>query len=135
MQETMTTGVSLNRKVTVDADRTISFLGDDLRVYSTPSMVHDVEYASVELLERHLDPGEGSVGIHIAMDHLAATPLGEDVDIKLEIVEVDGSKVTIKAEVRDALDLVGKGMHTRFVIDVARQAGRLRKKKAALANR
>ena len=133
MRDTMKVGVTQTTTVKVDADRTISFLGEDLRVYSTPSMVHDVEYAGVALIEQHLEAGEGTVGIHIAVDHIAATPLGEDVSIHLEVTEVDGAKVTIKAEVRDALELVGQGTHVRFVIDVERQAGRLQKKKAALA--
>jgi len=133
MRDTMKPGVTYSETITVDAGRTISFLGDELRVYATPSMVHDVEYAGVKLTEPHLEAGEGTVGVHIAMDHLAATPLGEDVTVHLEVVEVDGPKIVIATEVRDALDLVGKGTHVRFTIDVARQALRLQKKREALA--
>ena len=133
MRDTMKPGVTYSETITVDADRTISFLGDELRVYATPSMVHDVEYAGVKLTEPHLEDGEGTVGVHISIDHLAATPLGEDVSIHLEVIEVDGPRIVIKVQVHEALDLVGKGTHVRFTIDVARQAERLLKKKDAIA--
>ena len=134
MRDSCKVGVTSTKTITIDADRTISFMGESLRVYSTPSMVHDVEYAAVQLLEEHLEEGEGSVGVHIAMDHLSATPLGENVEVRLEVTEVDGKKITIDAQVQDAMELVGKGKHVRFAIDVQRQAGRLEKKKAALAS-
>ena len=133
MRDTMKPGVKYTETITVDPDRTISFLGEELRVYATPSMVHDVEYAGVKLTEPHLEDGEGTVGVHVSIDHLAATPLGEEVTISLEVVEIDGPKIVIKAEVHDALELVGKGTHVRFAINVDKQAGRLQKKKAAIA--
>ena len=45
-------------------------------VYATPRMVSDVEYACRDFLLAHLDAGEDSVGAHVSIDHLAATPLG-----------------------------------------------------------
>ena len=133
MKSTLQAGVARTEKVTVDRERTIGFLGDELRVYSTPSMVGDIEYASKRLIDEHLDAGESSVGMHVAVDHLGATPLGQTVEVMIKITGVDGRKVELEAEVRDALDVVGKGRHVRFVIDVAKQAERVAKKKAALA--
>jgi fluoroacetyl-CoA thioesterase len=133
MKTTLQAGVSRTERVTVDRERTIGFLGEDLRVYSTPSMVGDVEYISKRMLDEHLDTGESSVGMHVALDHLGATPLDQTVEVTVKIASVDGRKVEIEAEVRDALDVVGRGRHVRFVIDVAKQAERVAKKKAALA--
>ncbi len=133
MKNTLQPGVSRTERIVVDRDRTIEFLGEELRVYSTPSMVKDVEYTSKRLLDEHLDSGESSVGMHIAVDHLGATPLGASVEVTVTIAAVDGRKVELSAEVRDPLDVVGKGRHVRFVIDVAKQAERVAKKKAALA--
>ncbi len=134
MRDSLVAGVTHEETIQVDAERTISFLGEELRVYATPSMVHDVEYAGLRLIDQHLDENEGTVGVHVSIDHLAATPLGEEISIRLEVVEVDGQKVVMKAEVHDAMELVGKGTHVRFIIDVERQAARLRKKKQALAD-
>ena len=104
-----------------------------MRVYSTPSMVGDVEYATLRLVQDHLDEGESSLGIRIAVDHLAPTPPGEWVEIHLEIKSVEGRKVRVEAEVRDAIELVGRAEHVRFVIDVERHAERLKARAARVA--
>ena len=88
-----------------------------MRLYSTPSMVRDIEYTCLNLIQEHLDESESSVGIHVAVDHLAATPLGQWVDVEVTVSEVDGRKVTLLASVRDAVEEVGRGEHVRFVID------------------
>lgn len=133
MKTTLQPGISRHEKISVDRDRTISFLGEELRVYATPSMVADIEYVTLRLIAEHLDDGESSVGMHIAVDHLGATPLGETVDVVVTVREIDGRKIAVDAEVRDALEVVGRGRHTRFVIDIAKQGERLRKKKSAIA--
>ena len=132
MHSTLQPGVSRTERVTIDRDRTIAFLGEEMRLYSTPSMVRDIEYTCLKLIQEHLDEGESSVGIHIAVDHLAATPLGQWVDIEVTVSAVDGRKVTLLSSVRDGVEQIGRGEHIRFVIDVDRHAKRLRKKIAQL---
>ena len=130
MKTTLAPGLTRTESVSVDRERTIDFLGEDMRVYSTPSMVDDVEYACFRLLEEHLDEGESSVGIQVSMDHVGATPMGQDVRVFVEIEKIDGLKVSFRSEVRDAIETVGRGAHTRFVIDTARHAARLADKRA-----
>lgn len=132
MKSTLAPGVSRRERASVDRARTIGFLGEEMRVYSTPSMVGDIEYASMRLIRDHLEDGEGSVGIHVEVDHLAPTPLGQEVEIEVRVESVEGRQVTLEAEVRDALETVGRGRHVRFVIDVVRQAERLREKRTRL---
>jgi fluoroacetyl-CoA thioesterase len=133
MKDSLKPGVTRTERVVVDRERTIGFLGEELRVYSTPSMVGDVEHSTLRMIAEHLDEGESTVGMHVAVDHLGATPLGETVEVAVTVTGVDGRKVEASAEVKDALETVGRGRHVRFVIDVAKQAERLAKKKAALA--
>lgn len=128
MKPTLEPGTTRTERITIDEPRTISFLGEELRIYSTPSMVKDVEYTCLRLIQEHLDEGSSSVGIHIMMDHLGATPLGQWVDVEVAVSEVDGRKVTMLASVRDAVEQVGRGEHVRFVIDVDKHRGRLEKK-------
>lgn len=130
MKDSLVPGLSRTETVTVDPARTIDFLGDKMRVYGTPSMVSDMEYACFRLLGEHLDAGESSVGIHVAMDHVGATPLGQDVRVHVELVKVDGRKVSFSAEIRDAVEIVGRGSHTRFVIDTEQHAQRIADKRA-----
>jgi predicted thioesterase len=130
VKPTLVPGLRRVVRIEIDTPRTIGFLGEALRVYSTPSMVRDVEYSSLQLIQEHLEEGESSVGIRVALDHLGPTPLGQWVDIQLEVTGIDGRKVNIDAEIRDAVEVVGKAEHRRFVIDVKRHAERLRSKAA-----
>lgn len=118
--------------VTVDRNRTIAFLGEDRRVYSTPAMVSDIEYACYRLIEEHLEPGESSLGIHVSVDHLGPTPLGATVTVRVRVAAVDGKKVGFEAEVSDAAELVGRGRHVRFIVDLERHGKRLKAKADAL---
>ena len=135
MQDTLAPGLARTERLTVDGARSIDFLGEANRVYATPSMINDVEYACLRLLAEHLDEGESSVGVHVAMDHLGATPIGNDVEIRVEVTEVDARKITLVAEIRDDEEIVGRGRHQRFVIDVARQSERIRAKAERLRSR
>ena len=117
----------------IERERTIGFLGERARVYATPSMVNDIEYVCFRLIEEHLETGESSVGVHIEVEHLGATPMGEPVEIDISVIEVDRRLVHMQARVHDRLELVGRGKHTRFVIDVKKHATRLEDKIAKLA--
>ena len=128
MQSTLEPGISRKERITIDRDRTIGFLGEAMRLYSTPSMVRDIEYTCLKLIQEHLAEGESSVGIRIAVDHLAATPLGQWVDVEVTVSERDRRKITLLASVRDAVEQVGRGEHVRFVIDVGAHEARLKEK-------
>lgn len=125
----------LVRDHTVDETRIIKFLGDEMRVYETPSMIADIEYTCRDLLFEHLPPGYDSVGTVVDIKHLAATPMNETVRVQVEIEEVDGRRVQFKCEVYDALELVGSGRHDRFIIDIEKHRQRLNDKRAKLATR
>lgn len=127
-QPSIQPGVTRTQRITIDESRTISFLGEELRIYSTPSMVRDVEHTCLELVRDHLEAGSSSVGIHVMMDHLGATPLGQWVDVEVTVSAVDGRRITMLASVRDAVEQVGRGEHIRFVIDVDKHRVRLEKK-------
>jgi predicted thioesterase len=105
-------------------------MGKEGMVYATPRMVNDVEYACRDLLIEHLDDGEDSVGAHVAIDHLAATPLGFEVAIDVRIVDIEKRRVTFEFTVHDGFEDCGRGRHVRFVADKARSFERIRAKRA-----
>ncbi len=125
-------GVERRERVVVDRERTIGFLGDAKRVYSTPAMVSDIEYACYRLIQEHLDAGESSLGVHVSVDHLGPTPLGAEVTVTVRVSAVEGRKVSLDAEVNDAAEQVGRGRHVRFIVDLARHEKRLKAKADAL---
>jgi fluoroacetyl-CoA thioesterase len=130
MKESLKTGLELSKSLIVDEARCIGFMGKEGMVYATPRMVSDVEYACRDFLLAHLDPGEDSVGAHVSIDHLAATPLGLSVEISARVAEVDRRKITFEFSVKDPLEQIGRGKHVRFVVETAKTRERLAAKRA-----
>lgn len=123
-------GLAGEKTLVVDESRCIAFMGPENAVYATPMMVSDVEYAIRDFLLGHLDEGEDTVGTRVVIDHLAATPVGMQVTLRYEVVEVQGRSVRCSFTVRDAVEECGRGEHVRFVVDVARTRERLANKRA-----
>ena len=130
MKESLKPGLSFRKEVMIDEARCIGFMGKEAMVYATPRMVSDVEYACRDFLLQHLDPGEDSVGAHVSIDHLAATPMGLKVTIEAKVVEIDRRKVVFGFSVNDPIEEVGRGKHVRFVVETAKTRERLAAKRA-----
>ena len=125
-------GLKFKRDIEVDESRVITFMGDDLRVYETPSMIADMEYACRDLLHENLPAGWDSVGVIVDIEHLAATPMLEIVSVQVEIVEIKNRRIRFKCEVRDALEIVGRGYHDRFIINVDNHRTRVSEKRSKM---
>ena len=130
MKSTLKVGLASTKRITVDEGRCIGFMGKEGMVYATPRMVGDVEYACRDFLLEHLDEGEDSVGAHVSIDHLAATPLGLEVTIDVRIVDIEKRRVTFEFSVRDPVEDCGRGKHVRFVVDKAKSFERIKAKRA-----
>jgi fluoroacetyl-CoA thioesterase len=130
MKPSLKPGLETKKTITVDEARCIGFMGKEGMVYATPRMVSDVEYTCRDFLLGHLDPGEDSVGAHVSIDHLAATPMGLTVKIEARVAEVDRRKVTFEFTVHDPIEQVGRGKHVRFVVETAKTRERLAQKRA-----
>jgi fluoroacetyl-CoA thioesterase len=130
MKSSLQPGLETKKSITVDEARCIGFMGKEGMVYATPRMVSDVEYTCRDFLLQHLDAGEDSVGAHVSIDHLAATPLGLQVTIEASITEIDRRKVVFSFSVKDPIEEVGRGKHVRFVVETAKTRERLAAKRA-----
>jgi predicted thioesterase len=130
MKPSLKPGLGVRREVVVDQERCIGFMGKEGAVYATPRMVSDVEYTCRDYLLQHIDEGEDSVGAHVSIDHLAATPMGLKVVVEVKIVEVDRRRVTFEFTVHDPVEACGRGKHVRFVVDRAKSAERIAAKRA-----
>jgi fluoroacetyl-CoA thioesterase len=128
MKDGLAIGLEHTMRHTVDKGRTIGFMGEDLRVYATPSMTWDVELACRDLLVAFCDDGEDSVGARVELDHLGPTLLGQEVVVTARVTEIALPRVTFDVQVRDELDHVGSARHIRFVVDKSKQATRLARK-------
>jgi fluoroacetyl-CoA thioesterase len=133
MKPTLAAGLETSQRVIVDESRVISFMGDDCRVYATPRIINDVEYACRNLLLPHLDPGEDSVGTRVNIEHVGPALLGDEVAIQVRLAELDGRRVTFAASVKAGADEVLRGTHERFIVTVDKVRERLLKKRAQQA--
>jgi fluoroacetyl-CoA thioesterase len=126
-------GDSLEAEQDVTPDRTAIHIGSGaLRVYATPSMALLVERTCRDLMEPGLAPGQTSVGTEIRVRHLAPTPLGGRVRIRVEVAGIAGETVDFKAEIWDAAERIGLAEHRRRVVDSERFLRRVRQKADAL---
>jgi predicted thioesterase len=133
MKPSLQPGVSRVNRIVVDQARTISFMGAEARTYATPSMILDIEHTCRELVIAHADAGEDSVGMEVNVKHLAPTLVGMTAEITVKVISVEGRKVQFEVAVRDELDQVCSGMHTRFVVDKAKTVERLKAKATKFA--
>jgi predicted thioesterase len=133
VKQSLRPGVSKVRRLTIDRDRTIGFMGEEGRVYGTPEFIRDIEHLCRDLLLEHADAGEDSVGIEVSIKHTAATLLGMEVEITAKVTTVDGRKVAFDLTAKDDVETIGMGTHNRFVVDVAKTYERLKAKAAKRA--
>jgi predicted thioesterase len=132
MTEPLKPGMTYQRTITIGEDRAISFMGDDLRVYATPHVVSDLEYACRDFIKEHLPESQDSVGAHVEIRHMKPTPLGMEARHELTVAKVEGRNVTCTIEVFDALEKVATASHTRFVVDIERLKRAINQKREAI---
>ncbi|MCP4493545.1 MAG: LysR family transcriptional regulator [Gammaproteobacteria bacterium] len=134
MKDTLTIGLQTTCRFTVEKADTIGFMGDDLRVYATPSLVGHMELSCRDFLLEHIDETEDSVGARVEIDHIAPTLAGMWVEIKITIADIQGRMVSFDFEATDQLEPIAKGRHRRFIIDKGKTAERLTAKAAQAAS-
>ncbi len=86
-------------------------------VLATPRMISFMERTAHEAILPYLAEGQSTVGIHVDVRHLAATPVGMEVRFRAELLEVDRRRLRFKVEAWDEVEKVGEGEHERFIID------------------
>lgn len=92
-------------------------------------MIMLMEITSRNCVKRHLPEGFDTVGTLVNVKHLAATPLGAKVRFTSELIGISGKRVMFKVEAFDENEKIGEGEHERAVIDVARFAQRVSRKR------
>ncbi|MDH3666215.1 MAG: thioesterase family protein [Paracoccaceae bacterium] len=97
-------------------------------VMATPIMITLIEEAALAAIEHLLPEGKQSLGTHLDVSHLAATPIGMKVTATAELIEIDGRKLTFKVSARDERDRISEGTHQRVVVTAARFADRIKEK-------
>jgi predicted thioesterase len=133
MSESLKPGLTSTTRIAIDVDRTISFMGDDCRVYATPKLLYDIEMACRNLVLPCLEAGKDTVGTRVELDHMGATLMGMWVEITATVAEVNGPALVFEFSARDAVEPVAKGRHNRFIVGIEKTAQRLKAKQAKAA--
>jgi fluoroacetyl-CoA thioesterase len=123
MKPTLKPGLTYRFAYKVPDDKTVPHLFPDSidfqsmpKVFATGFMVGLMEWTCMQLMAPHLDPGEGSLGIHIDVSHEAATPPGLTITVEAECTAVDGKRLSFRLRAHDGVDQIGSGTHQRFVV-------------------
>jgi fluoroacetyl-CoA thioesterase len=115
----------------VDQSMTAHRFGNTgVHVLATPMLVSYFELAAHQLAMPALQPGQGTVGSHIDVRHLAATPIGMWVTVRATLTERDGRRLVFRVEGDDEREHVGEGTHERFVVDMNRFMSRIAAKRS-----
>ncbi|MEQ1516098.1 MAG: thioesterase family protein [Usitatibacteraceae bacterium] len=125
-------GATGTKSILVAEEHTAPFVGSGrVRVLATPVMINLFEAAALDAIEHLLPEGHQSLGTHLDVTHIAATPVGMGVTATAEVIGVEGRVVKFKVSARDARDLIGEGVHDRVVVNVTKFDLRVQEKIAA----
>jgi fluoroacetyl-CoA thioesterase len=140
MKPTLKPGMTHRFSYTVPENKTVPYTYPESpeiaampKVFATGYMIVLMEWACTQLLAPHLDPGEGSLGVHVDVSHLAATLPGQTVTVDVECQAITGQRVTFGVKAHDGVDLIGEGRHERFVVAWDKFNARLAAKAANVA--
>lgn len=125
MKDTLQPGIEFEFRFRIPASKTVPALYPEApefqampEVFATGFMVGFLEWACIKAINPHLDwPEEQTVGTHINVSHIAATPPGLEVTAKVKLLEVEGKRLLFAVEAHDGIDLISQGTHERYLIN------------------
>lgn len=110
-------GITNTETVIVNKDNSAKTMGSGtLDVFATPAMVALMEKTAWRSLIPYLEDGQGTVGIHLDITHDAPTPLGMTVTCESKLIKIDGRRLVFEVTATDGRDVIGRGIHERFLI-------------------
>jgi predicted thioesterase len=116
-------------ETTVVLENTARHIGSGLvAAFATPAMIALMEQSAVNAVAPHLPDGWQTVGVHVDVQHLAATPVRMKVVARAELVGVTGRRLKFQVTAHDEVELIGRGTHERAVVDLERFGARLASK-------
>ncbi len=118
LNEIITPGMVREETFLVEEQHTAYHIGSgDEKVLGTPWMISFMERVSNRLIAEHLPDGLMSVGVHVDVKHLAATPMKATVRVRAKVLEVSYNQVKLTIEAWDSADKIGEGTHLRAVVE------------------
>jgi fluoroacetyl-CoA thioesterase len=122
-------GLSGTAELVVGEEHTAPRIGSGrVHVLATPVMINLIEAAALAAIEHLLPAGYQSLGTHLDVRHIAATPVGMRVRATAEVMDIQGRTIVFKVTASDQNELIGDGMHERVMVNVAKFDARVQRK-------
>lgn len=120
MVKKIVNGAAKERKIIINEGQSTSFLWEGENVFSTPSMISEMEETCRLLLKEEFlqDEEWDSVGTLVNIRHLKATPVGAEIKLKAKVVSVNNRRVTFEVDAVDKIEKIGEGIHERAIINI-----------------
>jgi fluoroacetyl-CoA thioesterase len=121
-------GTKGEKKIIVTADKTATAYGSGtVDVFATPAMIALMEQTAMESVADVLPEAYVTVGTEVSVKHFKATLPGEVVSCHSELLQADGKKLVFAVEASDPSGIIGKGTHTRYIVDKQKFIDNLKK--------
>ncbi len=122
-------GIRNTKTITCEKEQTALAMGSGtLEVFATPAMIALMEACAAQSVEELLEEGQTTVGTSLDIDHLSASPLGATIRCESVLEEIDNRKLTFSVSAFDNGGLIGKGIHSRFIVESERFFNKAQKK-------
>lgn len=115
------TGIKNQKELTVTREMCADAWGSGgLPVFATPAMTALMENTAWESVEPCMEEGYSTVGMHLEISHISASPVGSHITCESELIEVDGRRLVFRVTAWDDAGPIGEGMHERFIINIGK---------------
>lgn len=119
--EELKVGTCYEKKFVVNKEDTALALGSGgEEVLATPKLVAWMENTAFEGVEANQSVENTTVGTFIELKHMAASPVGMEIRIKVTLVSIEKRALNFDIDAWDAVEKIGEAIHQRFIVDKAR---------------
>lgn len=111
-------GQAAEVEITVEPDAVAAFEGETVhKLYSTSSLVHEMEWAARRTILPYLEEHEEGMGFHVEVSHLAMTLPAMKVRVKATVTHLRDNKVVCDVEAFNSRGKIARGTVTQAIVE------------------
>lgn len=124
-----TIGTCYEKKFLINSEDTALALGSGgEEVLATPRLVAWMENTAFEGVDIILPEENTTVGTRIDLKHMAASPVGMEINVRATLVTYEKRALNFEIEAWDQTEKIGEAVHQRFIVDKGRFLKKVLKK-------
>lgn len=118
MDELLAPGIEGEMEVVVTPEKTAtSYCSGTLDILATPSMIALMEQTAMDSVAPMLPEIYTTVGTEVSVKHFKATLPGSVVKFNSKLIKAENMKLLFEVSASSGDDLIGKGIHARYIVD------------------